>query len=157
MTRRAYMLAPVLAIASMSAGLLAWISDCRGGRDCVSALEVAVGLAFFVVLITAFVVAGTALLGMLRGHSRSWVCSCRRVILSLSVALVLATPIDLDWDDGCNTGTDRVPAFAAPRVWLTDQAPSSAYIGQSTMVRCDQAPLFGTGVVPVAAEGDRAP
>jgi hypothetical protein len=70
---------------------------------------------------------------------------------AVAVALLAATPISVDYDDGCNDHSTVSPAVAAPLLALTrPQAAVASYTDRITLVACSNKPL-PPGVLPLSS------
>ena len=130
-------LGPVLASAPMVWGLLAWRSACQDGYDCEPAWVVAVVLVIVVGALTALLLVVAVTIRRLSTRRERPALGRPRVVLAVCVAIVLATPVRVGWDDGCNANGGRVAMVEAPRIWLTE--PSGFVLGYSvvqTLVGC---------------------
>jgi hypothetical protein len=66
-----------------------------------------------------------------RGRASTW-CA-----MAIAVALVVATPIGFDYDDGCNDHTTVAPLGAVPLMALIRPSRAGAsYVDASTLVAC---------------------
>jgi hypothetical protein len=69
---------------------------------------------------------------------------------AVAVALLAATPINVDYDDGCNAHWTVSPAVAAPFIALTRPEATVAYYTDRTTLRaCSHKPL-PPGVLPLS-------
>jgi hypothetical protein len=63
--------------------------------------------------------------------------SLRRVAMALTVGLVAAAPIPVDWNDGCNSHHAVIALAAVPYVIATDPAdPRVPYFDDRTLIGC---------------------
>jgi hypothetical protein len=70
---------------------------------------------------------------------------------AVAVAVLAATPISVDYDDGCNDHSTVSPAVAAPFLALTrPQAAVASYTDRTTLVACSNKPL-PSGVLPLSS------
>lgn len=98
---------------------------------------VAVALVVVVGAVTALLLGIALAAGKLSARWNRPAFGRPRVVLAACVAMVLATPVRIGWDDGCNVHGGRVAMVEAPRIWLTE--PDGFVLGYSvfqTLVDC---------------------
>jgi hypothetical protein len=140
--------APVMGV-SVCLGVFAWRVTDAAGEDGAGWWLFTSGPVLFAVLAAVVLCTVRAAFRRSRGappRHRASVAFASAV----AVALLAATPISVDYDDGCNDHSTVSPAVAAPFLALTrPRAAVASYTDRTTLVACSDKPL-PSGVLPLS-------